>query len=239
MDRKFRKQIKSDRFAQEVTHTFDWLGAHRAAVTRYGSMALAVVVLGVAIYVFVHYQATRREDALAQAMRIDNATVGAAQPPVPGGLNYATEDEKDKARAKALGDLMAKYHGSAEGAIAEMYLASDAADKGDLAGAERMYKDVMDSAPDAYASLARVSLAHVEAAEGKQADAEKVLRDAVAHPSVTVSKDDAIIQLARLISKDKPEEARKLLEPLRTEPGRSAISRAALTALGEIASLNK
>jgi hypothetical protein len=41
-----------------------------------------------------------------------------------------------------------------------------------------------------------------------------------------------------LIAKDKPDEARKLLEPLRTEP-RAAVSRAALTALGEIASLNK
>lgn len=238
MDRKFRKQIKSDRFAQEVTHTFDWVGHHKALVTRYGSIALAVVLVVAGIYYYVRYQAARREDAYAQAVRIDNATVGAAQPPAPGGLTFATEDQKDKARAKAFGDLTAKYHGSAEGAIAEMFLASDAADKGDLAGAEKMYKDVMDSAPEAYASLARVSLAHVEAAEGKQADADKLLRDAVAHPSVTVSKEDATIQLGRLISKDQPDEARKLLEPLRTSP-RAAVSRAALTALGEIASLNK
>ncbi len=237
MDRKFRKQIKSDRFAQEVTHTFDWVGHHKALVTRYGSIALAVVLIGAGIYFFVHYQAGRREDALGQAVRIDNATVGAAQP-TPGGLAYPTQEEKDKARAKAFGDLVAKDHGTQEGAIAEMYLASDAADKGNLAEAERMYKDVMDSAPDAYASLARMSLAHVEAAEGKQGDAEKLLRDAVAHPSVTVSKEEATIQLARLIAKDKPDEARKLLEPLRTEP-RAAVSRAALTALGEIASLNK
>jgi predicted negative regulator of RcsB-dependent stress response len=237
LDRKFRKQIKSDRFVEDVKGTFDWLGEHKTAVTRYGAIALAVVLVGAGIYFFMHYQAGRREDALAQAMRIDNATVGAAQPP-PGGLSYPTQEEKDKARAKVFGDLVAKDHGTQEGAIAEMYLASDAADKGDLAAAEKMYKDVMDSAPDAYASLARMSLAKVESAQGKQADAEKLLRDAVAHPSVTVSKEEAIIQLALLIAKDKPEEARKLLEPLRTEP-RAAVSRAALTALGEIASLNK
>ena len=41
------------------------------------------------------------------------------------------------------------------------------------------------------------------------------------------------IEMARLIQQDKPDEARKLLEPLRTSV-RTAISQAALTALGEI-----
>ena len=42
----------------------------------------------------------------------------------------------------------------------------------------------------------------------------------------------AQIALARWIGQDDPDEARKLLEPLRTE--HSAVSRAALTALGEL-----
>jgi hypothetical protein len=48
-----------------------------------------------------------------------------------------------------------------------------------------------------------------------------------------VSKEQAIIALAKLKAKDNPAEARKLLEPLRAEK-RSAVSRAAITALNEI-----
>ena len=62
--------------------------------------------------------------------------------------------------------------------------------------------------------------------------AEKTLRDLVAHPTVTVSKDEAQIRLALLIGKKNPDEARKMLEPMRTE--RTAVSRAAVQALGEL-----
>lgn len=234
MDRKIRKIAKHDPFKDEFYSIFDWIGHHRDKVIRYGSIGLAVVLLVVGIYYFFRYQAGRREDALAAALKIDGANVGAAQPNTPPGtLTYATQAEKDQARDKAFGDLMSQYHGSAEGAIAEMYLASDAADKGDLAKAERMYRDVMDSAPDAYASLARLPLAKVLAAEGKQADAEKLLRYAMDHPTMTLSKSEATIQLAKLEAKTNCSDARKLIEPLRTDTS-SAVSRAALSTLTEI-----
>ena len=57
--------------------------------------------------------------------------------------------------------------------------------------AEKRYKRVVDDGPKAYASLARLSLAQIYFSEGKMADAEKVLRDAIANPSATVSKEHA------------------------------------------------
>lgn len=231
MDRITRKNLKTDKFAQEVSHTFDFLTEHSAEAKRYGAIALAVILIAVGTYLYMRHQAGVREEALSQAFRLDDATVGNA-PQQPGGLHFQTEDQKDKARVKAFSDLAAKYHGTQEGAIAALYLASDVADKGNLAEAERRYKDVMDSAPKAYSSMARMALAHVYAAEGKIAEAEKLLRSAVANPTVTVSKEDATIQLALFLAKKNPDEARKLLEPLRT--ARTAVSRAAVQALGEI-----
>jgi predicted negative regulator of RcsB-dependent stress response len=232
VDRKLRKQIKSDRFAQEVEHGFSWVGGHTDDIKRYGPIALAVILLAVGIYYYVHYQATAREDALAHAMLIDNGTVGAPNP-APGGLMYPSQAEKDTAAAKAFADLASKYHGTEEGTIAQMYMASYAADKGDMAGAERQYKEVLDSGSKEMASKARLPLADVYVAEGKPAEAEKLLRYAVANPTVTVSKEEATIYLARLIMKDHCDESRKLLEPLRM--GRTSVSRAAVTALGETA----
>lgn len=232
MNRKFRKQIKGDRFAQEVGATVSWVDHHKELLIRYGAIALGVVVVAGGIYFYNRHQSSVREEALTQALRIDAAVMGTAQAP-PGGLVYPTPVEKDKARVKAFTDLYTRYHGSQEGAIGEMYMASDAADSGDLANAERLYKDVVDSAPKEYSSMASLALANVYAAEGKEAAAEKLLRNLVAHPTVTVSKEEATIHLAKLIVKKDPEEARKLLEPLRMD--RTSISRAAVGALGEMA----
>jgi predicted negative regulator of RcsB-dependent stress response len=232
VNRQTRKQLKGDRFAEEVGATVSWVDHHRGLITRYGAIALGVVLIGGGIYFYMRHQATVREEALANALHIDTATVGAAQPSL-GGVTFPTQEEKDKARVKAFTDLALRYHGSQEGAIAQMNLASDAADKGDLANADRMYKDIVDSAPKEYSSMASLALARIYSAEGKDADAEKILRDLVAHPTVTVSKEEATIHLAQLIVKKNPDEARKLLEPLRME--RTSVSRAAVAALGEMA----
>jgi len=232
VDRHTRKNLKSDKFAQEVTHTFEFVSEHRNEVARYGSIAVAVILVGLAIFFYIRHQESVREDALAQAMRIDLAIVGAPNPNQPGALIFATAEEKDKARQKAFVDLASKYPGTQEGAIGSFYMASDAADKGNLPQAEKLYKDVMDSAPKAYAALARMALVQVYEAEGKNPEAEKLLRVAVANPTATVSKEQATIQLAVLQAKNDPCGARKALEPLRTE--RTAISRAAVQALGDI-----
>jgi predicted negative regulator of RcsB-dependent stress response len=232
VNRLTRKQLKGDKFAQEVGATVSWVDHHRDLLIRYGAIALVIILIGGGIYFFVRHQSDVREEALSQALRIDLATVAAPQP-APGTLNYATQQEKDKARVKAFTDLSVEYHGSQEGAIAQMYLASDAADKGDLINADRLYKDVVDSAPTNLASMARLSLAQVYVAENKNEDAEKLLRYAVAHPTMTVSKEEATIHLAKVVVKKDPDEARKLLEPLRMV--RTSVSRAAVTALGEMA----
>jgi len=231
VDRHTRKDLKTDKFAREVGHTFEFISEHSGDVKKYGAAALAVIVIAIGIFYYMRYQAGVRQEALTGAMRIDEATV-AANPPQPGTLNYGTNEEKEKARTKAFADLVAKYGGTQEGAIAEFYLASDAGEKGNLAEAEKRYKDIMDNAPKAYSSMARISLANVYAAQGKNAEAEKLFRAAIANPSITVSKENATIQLGLFLAKKNPAEARKLLEPLRTE--RTAVSRAAVQALGEI-----
>jgi len=230
VDRHTRKNLKTDKFALEVSNTFDFLSEHRTETIRYGSIGLAVILLAVGIHFYRGHQQGVREEALAQAIRIDDATVGANVN--QANLHYNTDEEKAKARTKAYGDLAARYRGTQEGAVAALVLAADAADAGKMDESEKRYRDTVDSAPKLYGSLAKLSLAQVYAAEGKAADAEKTLRDLIAHPTLIVSKEQATIALGRLLSSTNPAEARKILERLRTE--RSAVSQAAVAALGEI-----
>jgi predicted negative regulator of RcsB-dependent stress response len=230
VDRHTRKNLKTDKFAQEVSHTFDFLSDHKTETIRYGSIGLAVILVLVGIYFYRGHAQSLREQALAQAIRVDDATVGTTVS--QANLHYNSEEEKAKARAKAFGDMAAKYRGTQEGSIAGLTLAADAADAGKLDEAEKRYKDIADSAPKVYAALAKLSLAQVYAAEGKVADGEKVLRDLIAHPTLMVSKEQATVALGRLLVKSNPVEARKILEPLRTE--RASVSQAAVAALGEL-----
>jgi TolA-binding protein len=231
VDRITRKDLKSDKFAQDVGLIFSFLSTHPSEVKRYGAIAVAVLVAAGGLFFYLRHQETARKDALDLALRMDDATVGPQQQQAPAGaMNFPTPEAKDKAVKEAFASVGAKYHGTQEGAIAQLYVGAATADKGDLKSAEKVYQDLADSAPAPYASVAKMSLAQLYASEGRTADAEKVLRSIMAKPTAFVSKEEATVVLAQLLIRSNPTEARKLLEPLRT--GRTTISRMAIQTLG-------
>lgn len=231
MDKVTRKELKSDRFALEVEHSVEYVSLHKKPIIKWGAVALGVLVVAVGFYWYGTYQHHAREAALGDAMQILNSTVGPAQSEFQ--ITYPSQVDKDQAIAKAFTDIATKYSGTDEGYRAEYYLGSQAADKGDLTQAAKRFQLVADSADKGFASLAKLALGQIYASQGKPAEAEKLIRSVMNNPTILVSKEQATIALARILSSSNPQEARKLLEPLRASQ-RSAVSRAALTALGEI-----
>ena len=63
--------------------------------------------------------------------------------------------------------------------------------------------------------MAKLSLAQIYAAQGKQAEGEKLIQSVIDHPTELVSKESATIALARLVAPTDLPRARKMLEPLR------------------------
>jgi len=231
VDRVHRQELKHDRFVEQVGHTVEYASEHRGLVVKVGAAVLAVLVIGIGVWWYMQHQAAMRQDAFRVAIRTQEATVN-AQSPSEFLLTFPSEAEKRKAVAKAWQDLVDKYPGSTEAVIGHYYQGVNAADSGNTSEAEKQFKIVADSGKDAYASQAKLALASIYESSGKGADAEKVLRSLVNDPTVLVSKEEATLALARVLAKSKPAEARKLLEPLRTERG--AVSRAAITALNDI-----
>ncbi|MGB9604510.1 MAG: tetratricopeptide repeat protein [Bryobacteraceae bacterium] len=230
MDRISRKELKTDKFVAEVSETVEFFSGHKQQILRYGSIALAVLLLLLAGNWYRRHLRAVRQEALNAALAIYNAPVGeTGNPFLPG---YPSEEEKNKAALKAFTDLANRHPRSDEGLIATYYLGTMAADRGDLAEAEKHLKKVAESRNVQYASLAKVALAEIYRAQGKLAEGEKLLRSLIEHPTDFVSREHATILLAELIKDSRPEEARKLLEPLRT--ARSVISRHALTVLAEL-----
>ena len=230
MARITRKELKSDRFALEVEHTVTFFDEHRKELVRYGGIGLAVIVLILGYSVYSRHEHSVREAELAKAIQVQEAPVG---PPSPGAnFNFPTEEAKSQVALQTFRTLASKYPGSDEGVIAQYYVGAILADQGKLAEAEKNFKDAADRGNDRYSSNAKLSLAQIYFADGRDQEAERVLRDLIAHPTVFVSKEQATLTLARYLVVKKPAEARKLLEPLRSQTG--AVGQTALQIYSEL-----
>jgi predicted negative regulator of RcsB-dependent stress response len=224
-----RKELKTDKFALEVEHTVTFFEEHRTEIARYGAIAAAVIVLIIGYVIYQRGQHTVREVALSAAIRVQEAPVGQSG---NGGLAFPTQEAKDQESLRVFSGLASKYPGTTEGEIAQYYVASIKADQGKLAEAEKLFLDVSQKADEKYASLAKLSLAQIYFADGRDGQGEKTLRDLIANPTIFVSKEQASITLARFLAPKKPAEARKLLDPLRNQAG--AVGQVALSLLGEL-----
>ena len=207
------------------------LPIYRQQVIRYGGLALAVLLVAGAAYWFIQSRAAERQAALRDVYVAREATVGPE--PQNGALKaFATQALKDDATSKAINDVIARFPGTEEASIALFQKATMLADKGNLTESRKVYEQLATSGGD-LGSLAKFSIAQALVSEGKLADAEKIFKELIAAPSIMVSKEQATMALARAIMGTRPDEARKLIEPLRIHP-RNQVSRNAIALLGEI-----
>jgi len=211
-----RKELKTDQVALQVEHGISFFEHHQKEFGKYAGIVAIVAVLIVGYTIYSRSQATKREAALAGAIRIQEAGVGVSG---NGGLAFPTQEAKDTESLRAFTDLRTKYSGSTEGEIAQYYLGSIKADQGKLAEAEKLFQEAAQNGDAKYSSLAKYSLAQLYFGDGRADQGEKTLRDLIDHPTLFVSKDQATLTLARFLAPTKPAEARKLLEPLRISKG--------------------
>lgn len=217
MDRITRKELKTDHFVTTVGHTLEGLSQHRQEVKRYALIGVVVLVLVIATVSFFRWRAAERQEALAAFFRVMESPVNADGS--LGSRAFRTEEEKDEATAKAVVDLLAKYPGSNEAAIAVYFRATDTIEKGDLnKGLEDLEIAIRDGDANTRA-LANFAKAGVLRAQRKEDEAEKLLRAVMAKPGSMIMVDQVALELAGLLAESKPDEALKLLEPLRTTEG--------------------
>jgi lipopolysaccharide biosynthesis regulator YciM len=208
-----KEQLQHDRFSDAVSGAVVYASSHRKNLIR-GAIAVAVIaaIVGVALW-YSSYRRSIRRGALETALVVAQAPVGQA---TQGVKSYPTEQAKQDASIKALSEVVAKYGGSDEGHIAEYYLGTVKAQKGDNKGAEHDLKAVADSGSE-FAPLAKVALSQLYASENRMADAEALLRGIANKGSDLVSKAQANILLAQLYKTTKPQEAKKILDSLKSD----------------------
>lgn len=230
MDRITRSKLKGDRFAEEVEHSVEFVAEHRKQVIQYSAIAVVAALIVTGIWYYRDRQHNNREAELAAAMEIMQAPVAPNGP--PGQLFYTTDALKNAAAVKAFTGIIDKHSGSDEATVASSYMGALSMDAGKISDAEKYFQRVADSGNKNYASIGKLSLAEVYLSAGRTADGEKMLRSLYEHPTDFVSKEQGAIALARALSTTNPAEARKLLEPLRTD--RAAVGQVAITLLSQL-----
>ncbi len=231
MDKHEREQLKHDVFVEEVTHSIDYAKNHQKQVTMYGGIAVAVLAAGFGWWWWSDKQLAERQKSLKEAVEIQQAAIGPGQNPYV--KVFPTQAAKDAAIIKSFSELAAKYPGKQEGDIGTYFLGIAHADQGKLDEAEKEWLKSVNGGTSEIAALARFSLAQMYSRQNKTAEAEKHLRYLVDHPTTFVSKENAQIELAKVLAKTNPAEAQKILEPLRQMSTRNQVSRWAITAYGE------
>jgi predicted negative regulator of RcsB-dependent stress response len=225
-----RKDLKKDVLVAEVGQGVEYVATHKSQVTRYALIVLAVLVIGGGYSIYSSRQATAREEALREARRVLNASVGGTA--TPPNKSYPTQADHQKATTEVFTQLGDKYAGSTEGSIARMYLASQALDRGETDKAIAFYRQVADNAPKEFESSAKLALAQVLWGEGKTDEAKKLLEGLISSPSTFVSADEASLTLGRLQIQTNPAEAKKILEKLRESS--TTVSSMAVELLGQM-----
>jgi len=196
-------------------------------------VVVAVAVLAVAggWWWWSDKQAGERQVALQEALQNQQAAVGPGSN--PNLRIFPTQELKDAAIVKSFSTIIEKYPSSDEASMGHYFIGITYADQGKFPEAEKEWQTTVDKGSKEYAALARYSLAQLYAKQGKTQQAEQLLRYLVDNSTVLVSKESAQIELAKVIAPTKPDEAKKILEPLRQMSTRNAVSRWAITALGE------
>lgn len=218
MDKSLHNVIKHDQFVETVGDASEYVSSHKKQFGLYVGIAIVVAVLGYGGWSYMGAKRAERQAALGEAMGVAQATT-----------SRTTSEEKKV--VDAFTKVSTAYTGSKEGNIALYMLAMLDIERGETEIGEKKLKEVMagDKEP---ASLAKFTMSEILQGQGKTAEAEALLRELVASPTYLMPTEQSTLQLARLIAKTKPEEARKLLEPLRT--ARAPISTPAIEVLGTL-----
>jgi hypothetical protein len=219
-----KEQLEHDRFKDAVQTAVTYTVSHRQNVIRLGVIAAVVLVIASGLIWYMHLRKLQRQHDLQNAMELVEAQVGA--PATDIGKVFPTQAVKDAAVLKALKDVARKDAGSTEGMIAEYYAGSlEAETTGDVKDAEARLKKVADDG-GAFAGLARIALARIEYFNGDQSGAITLLHSLIDKPSDLVSKAEAQIVLAQLLSTNEPKQAKALLTTIQNSTQSPDVARA-------------
>lgn len=230
-----RHQLKEDKFAEAAKGTVTWAGHHRKLVSVASTVLLLAAAVGVGGWAFLQWQEQKASFALGTALRTYQRPLRpAGTPENPDFPSFASLAERAKTARAEFQKVADEYPYTRSGKMAHYYMGVAAMEQGDNAGAERELKAIAQSGDKDLGPLAKLALATLYRSEKRDADAIQLYRDLIDHPSETVPKASAQLELGSLYEENQPAEAGKLYQQIRVENPTSVAGEIAAARLSKL-----
>ena len=232
-----RHQLKQDKFAEKTREAVQWTAGHQQSLVW--GIGL-VLVAALAAYGYWWWQGHQNEAAnasLGAAMRTLSAQVLPPGSPAPADNKDTFASTADRAKAaqkqfKATADQFDKFPYPKAARVARYMEGVTTMQAGDYAAAETKLKAVAGSGDASLASLAKMSLATLYRATNRPSEAIKIYKDLQDHPTDTVSKAQAQLEMAAMYESSDPQQAASIYQQIQKDDPTSAAAQIASTKLG-------
>jgi predicted negative regulator of RcsB-dependent stress response len=224
-----RKELKKD----EVRETF---GRGAQAVLSHQQLTLylltAAILVAVAVFGWKTYAERQTVKASADfdaAMKIFHTPVGAPQ--APDEQTYPDETKKFTEAEQKFSAVASKYPRTHPGELARYYVALSAEKLNKSDEAKRYLQDLTTSGDAEIAGMARFELAGLDDRTGQGDETVKLYQQLIDKPTTLVPKPVAMMALASHYVPNRPAEAAKLFEQIKSEYPNTPIAEQADQAL--------
>ncbi|MGA8110579.1 MAG: coatomer subunit epsilon [Acidobacteriaceae bacterium] len=218
MDTRTRHALKQDKFVNVTTSGLEWVGENRVRVIAWAVGAVVAIGLIVAGIVIYQQRSTAASQLLGQALDIYETPLAQPnQPAEPGLKTYASSEERAKAAYPLFRETADRYSWLLPGEMAEYFAGEAELDLGQQAAAEADLQKASRAHDSNLAALSKMALANLYAQTGRTSQAVSEFRDVIAHPTTTVPKSEAQLQLAQLYETTQPNEAKRLYAEVKDE----------------------
>lgn len=230
-----RRQLKEDKFAKDVQGAVTWASENRTVLAWTVGAVVIIAIVVTSLLLWSNHQNDVANMELAKALRTLNAPVRpAGTPPDPTTKSFASNVERGKEAEKELKGIADKFPHTKAGKLAGYLAGTAAAQAGDNSGAEQQLKSVADSSDKDTAALAKLALANLYSSTNRLSDAAKIYKDLTDHPTDTVPKSEAQLQLAALYEATDPKEAATLYQQITKESPNSVAAQIAASRLNSV-----
>jgi len=227
-----RHQLKEDRFATAVQEQVHWAVAHRNKMIVAGAVLGLLVLAAFGAFFYNQSRNDQASVALSAALRLYDAPLRpASAPQQPGQVSFTKSAERAQAAQKEFRKVVQDYPYTRSADFARYFVGVAAMDMGDYKTAEDQLKELTGSRRDDLSALSKLALASVYRGAGKEAQAIPLYKDLIDHPSNTVPKSTAQLELAALYEKAQPTEASRIYEQIRKDEPNSIAAQYAGTRL--------
>lgn len=218
MDTQTRHALKQDRFVTATTSGLEWIGENRTAVVRWSVALVLVIAVAIAAIVVHHNRVAAANQLLGQAMDIyQTPLTQPGQPAEPGQKTYATAADRAREANPLFRQIADQYGWLRPGEMARYFAGLTALDLGQQSTAEADLEKASHSHDSGLAALAKLALANVYEQSGRNSQAVTLFQDLIQHPTTTVPRTEAQLDLAQLYETTQPQEARRLYAQIKDQ----------------------